>query len=95
MSWKPYCYEESCHKYTKEDRIEPHHGPCCTCQVCGYNHDECICQFFEEPCISCPYRECDHVWEPISTDRTKSEWVAGLGDHPEICRKCGTLRSGE
>lgn len=36
--------------------------------------------------------ECNHYWEPISTDRTKEEWVDGLGDHPEICRKCMTLR---
>lgn len=23
--------------------IEPGHGPCCTCQRCGYTHDECCC----------------------------------------------------
>jgi len=23
--------------------IKPHHGNCCTCQDCGYDHDECIC----------------------------------------------------
>jgi len=22
---------------------KPTHGPCCTCQDCGYYHDECIC----------------------------------------------------
>jgi hypothetical protein len=21
----------------------PRHGPCCTCQTCGYYHDECVC----------------------------------------------------
>ena len=23
--------------------IKPGHGPCCTCQTCGYPHDECVC----------------------------------------------------
>lgn len=23
--------------------IKPSHGPCCTCQTCGYYHDECVC----------------------------------------------------
>ena len=22
---------------------KPTHGPCCTCQKCGYPHDECVC----------------------------------------------------
>lgn len=22
---------------------KPGHGPCCTCQSCGYSHDECCC----------------------------------------------------
>ena len=24
-------------------RRKPTHGPCCTCQACGYYHDECVC----------------------------------------------------
>lgn len=24
--------------------IKPGHGTCCTCQVCGYLHDECNCE---------------------------------------------------
>ena len=23
---------------------KPTHGSCCTCQTCGYYHDECICE---------------------------------------------------
>ena len=23
--------------------IKPGHGPCCTCQKCGYHHDDCVC----------------------------------------------------
>lgn len=23
---------------------KPTHGNCCTCQDCGYGHDECICE---------------------------------------------------
>ena len=23
--------------------IKAGHGPCCTCQTCGYGHDECVC----------------------------------------------------
>ncbi len=22
---------------------KPTHGPCCTCQICGYHHDDCVC----------------------------------------------------
>lgn len=56
-TWKPYCYETRCKSYSKEDKIKPNHGSCCTCQICGYPYDECICQFFEEPCLSCSYKE--------------------------------------
>lgn len=38
--------------------------------------------------------KCDHVWNLISVNPKDAEYVTGLGDHPEICRKCGTLRSG-
>ena len=24
--------------------IKPGHGPCCTCQDCGYYHDDCVCE---------------------------------------------------
>ena len=27
--------------------IRPGHGPCCTCQVCGYHYDECNCRVRE------------------------------------------------
>lgn len=27
----------------KIDHIKPGHGPCCTCQTCGYHHDDCVC----------------------------------------------------
>lgn len=23
--------------------ISPIHGSCCTCQICGYNYDDCVC----------------------------------------------------
>ena len=26
---------------------KPGHGPCCTCQKCGRNHDDCVCQHNE------------------------------------------------
>lgn len=25
------------------DVIIPRHGNCCTCQKCGYHHDDCVC----------------------------------------------------
>ena len=53
--WKPYCFEKKCIR--KHEKIRPTHGSCCTCQICGQDHDECICQYFEEPCMSCPYKE--------------------------------------
>ena len=31
----------SCDIYTAH--IKPTHGSCCTCQVCGQCHDECVC----------------------------------------------------
>jgi len=24
--------------------MKPTHGNCCTCQTCGYGHDECVCE---------------------------------------------------
>ena len=27
----------------KVDKRKPGHGPCCTCQKCGYDHDNCKC----------------------------------------------------
>lgn len=24
--------------------IKPNHGPCCTCQKCGRDHDACVCE---------------------------------------------------
>ena len=27
-----------------QPHIKPGHGPCCTCQDCGYYHDECVCE---------------------------------------------------
>jgi hypothetical protein len=52
-NWKPYCFEDKCIR--EHIRIKPTHGSCCTCQDCGQYHDGCICQYFEEPCISCEY----------------------------------------
>lgn len=53
--WKPECYEEWC---DMEHNIrKPGHGTCCTCQDCGYDYDNCVCNYFTEPCISCPYRK--------------------------------------
>ena len=26
---------------------KPTHGNCCTCQECGYGHDECVCEHNE------------------------------------------------
>ena len=54
-NWKPYCHEKECNK--PHIRILPTHGNCCTCQDCGQYHDECICKYFEEPCLSCNYKE--------------------------------------
>ena len=27
--------------------IKPGHGPCCTCQICGRHHDDCVCEHNE------------------------------------------------
>lgn len=52
--WKPYCYESKCSE-THTTTI-PGHGSYCTCQKCGHDHDNCICQYFEEPCLSCGFK---------------------------------------
>ncbi len=40
----------------KVDRISPGHGPCCTCQTCGHDYDNCRCQ--ENACVEmCEYVE--------------------------------------
>jgi len=38
---------------------------------------------------------CNHKWEPISSDMNAEEWVSGLGDNPMICRECGVVRRGD
>ena len=35
-------------KVMKKFWKKPTHGPCCTCQTCGWNHDECQCDW--DPC---------------------------------------------
>ena len=29
-------------------RQRPDHGPCCCCQTCGYDHDDCQCKLNSE-----------------------------------------------
>lgn len=29
---------------TPVEKIKPTHGPCCTCQDCGQDHDGCVCE---------------------------------------------------
>jgi len=55
MIWKPYCHEKKCNGEHK--KITPTHGSCCTCESCGQNYDDCICQYFEEPCLSCEFKK--------------------------------------
>lgn len=38
-SWKP--------AVGQLEHIRPGHGPCCTCQTCGYHHDDCVCEHNE------------------------------------------------
>ena len=52
--WKPYCFESDCIREHKKSI--PTHGPCCTCQDCGECHDDCICKYFTEPCLSCVFK---------------------------------------
>ena len=39
--------EERYGKLVIKPNIQPGHGSCCTCQVCGYNYDDCNCQIRE------------------------------------------------
>ncbi len=54
QEWNPYCYENDCSDV--HIKRTPTHGSCCTCQKCGNYYDDCICQYFEEPCLSCKYK---------------------------------------
>lgn len=55
--WKPYCFDnDKCRSYLESNKKKPGHGSCCICQRCGYDYDNCICQYFEEPCVSCKYK---------------------------------------
>lgn len=29
--------------YDKIERVRPGHGYCCTCQDCGFAHEDCVC----------------------------------------------------
>ncbi len=34
--------------------MKPRHGNCCTCQTCGWPHDECKCGWVEDPALVVP-----------------------------------------
>ena len=34
---------QSKYGYNKVEPIKPTHGSCCTCQTCGRNYDDCVC----------------------------------------------------
>lgn len=34
---------KECNILQKIKTIKPTHGPCCTCQSCGYYYDDCVC----------------------------------------------------
>ena len=67
----------------KVDKRKPGHGPCCTCQKCGYDHDNCKC--WENAKVEI----CEYV------EATQAENVALRANQfpPEpICEECGKPR---
>ena len=44
----------------------PGHGPCCTCQTCGYDYDDCVCGFSE-------YFE--DAWDLVDIMTNKGIWL--------------------
>ena len=64
-------------------RIPVSHGPCCTCQRCGYSHDDCRCQenALVEIC------ECmEQLQSKLAAEQEKNKW---LHDALEVCEGCG------
>lgn len=37
-------------KYAGTPWKKPDHGPCCTCQTCGWFNDDCKCQYTNDEC---------------------------------------------
>ena len=58
----------------KVKRIKPTHGPCCTCQTCGYGFDDCICWENEKIEI------CEYVEDGFSLEDTPQWGEYKLGE---------------
>jgi len=62
----------------KVDKRKPGHGPCCTCQKCGYDHDNCKC--WENAKVEiCEYVE--------ATQAENAELKKLIKGNEEICRQ--------
>lgn len=46
---------------------KPSHGPCCTCQDCGYAHDDCQCGYSNEWEMGGPIIQREHITIIAST----------------------------
>ena len=63
----------------KVDKRKPGHGPCCTCQKCGYDHDDCKC--WENAKVEI----CEYV-EATQAENAKLK-------EEKVCPKCGCKMS--
>lgn len=44
QKFKDFLKEENGYKDQYVEPIKPTHGSCCTCQECGQNYDDCVCE---------------------------------------------------
>jgi len=59
-------------------KIQPGHGPCCTCQTCGYPYDECKCS------DNLAIEACDYI-EQLQAENAQLQ----AGKRGGICMYCG------
>lgn len=59
---------------------KPGHGPCCTCQRCGHDHDDCLCGISENL-----DRAMDFITEPAFADRYQLG-IIPLGNGEWVCQ---------
>ena len=65
---------------------KPTHGPCCVCQACGWDHDDCVCDDNE---IIKAIREMDYIeLEKHSCRKCGHLWTPEIETRPEFCPWC-------
>lgn len=71
-------------KDQKINKIKPGHGNCCTCQTCGYGHDECVCS------ENIDVEICEYVEQLQETIKTLKDEIERLKEfeymYKDLCK---------